>query len=168
MDYWVKTCDKCQKIKTITNRNDKKILTNKNEDLPWDTSYVDLFALSWYVGIRCKFITDWIESNPSRVIIREIYHPTLEIRLGDVFWKQHSIMRTLASLYLDSSFVTARQLFSPRVFPRPYNPIYQTYSNQIKCLMHWFHQVIGLLTLTCAKYHQLFKTIILFLWPYPS
>ena len=35
------------------------------------------------------------------------------------------------------------------------------------CLTHWFNQVIHLLTLICAIYHQTI-TIVLFLWSFPS
>ena len=63
----------------------------------------------------------------------------------------HRGIRQLASLYSYFLVVTASWVFSPRVSPQPYHPIYQTSSNRITFWTHLFHQVIQLLTLTYAK-----------------
>ena len=54
------------------------------------------------IGIYCKLITYWIESNLSRILLPAQYRTKFEILLGEVFQKLHKVIRQTASLYIVS------------------------------------------------------------------
>ena len=102
-------------------------------------SYVENFHLiqrQGGVGIYCRLITNWIELNQARIWFPAQYITKVKILLGEVFLKYHRVFRQQAPLYLDFFIATASIIFSPRVFPRPYNTISQNSSTQNTSWMH--------------------------------
>ena len=97
-------------------------------------SYVEIFHLlqRWEgVEIHCRLIPNWIKSTTDLIWLPDQYIIKLEILLGEVSLKYHRVIRKPASLYLYCLIETSFSVFSPRVSPRPYNPISQTSLTQI-------------------------------------
>ena len=110
------------------------------------SSYVAIVHLLWRrlcVGIYCKLINDWIQLTRARILFPAHYKTGIQNQILNttrrIISKEHRVIRQKESLYLDYLIETASWVFSPRVFPIPYHPIYQTYSTQITCWTHWFH-----------------------------
>ena len=91
------------------------------------------------VVIYCKLIPGWIKLNPARILFTAQWQTKFEILLGEVFKKCRRVIKQPASLYLDYLIATASWFFGPRLFPRRYHPIFQTYSTGITFWTHWFH-----------------------------
>ena len=96
--------------------------------------------------------------------VKRGYKTKTEILIGELF---QYIIEKSPSLYLDYFIATVSLVFSPRVFPRPCSPIYQTSSTLITCWTHWFNQGICSLTLIYIIYHQIIAIFLLML-SFPS
>ena len=95
------------------------------------------------VEIYCNLIPDCIKSNPDRILFLTQYRIKFKTLLGKLSLKYHRVITQPDYIYLDYLVVTSYRVFSPKVFPRTYHQISQTFSTQITCWTHLFHDFIS-------------------------
>ena len=109
-----------------------------------------------------------MESYRSWILFTAQYRAGYRNQIRKTTWRIISIYNRLITLTLFySSIANSSWVFIPKVFPRPYPPIYQTPSTQITCWTHWFNQDICFFMLICTIYHQTI-TIAIFMRYCPS